>query len=438
MIELGQADKVVELGRELIACGIEQVGQSHDEGETANSLADCLQVVFDGVEKSSLSPADKLLFAIDACLQDDYDILGDGVDSLFNGKWKKADWSIVADQLGQRLKGKPADNNDDFHRNYQRDCLTSWLANALMRAGREDELLAIYETEARITCSYERLVNYLVQRKQFEQAQTWACEGIVKTIAKLPGIAASLARVLCDVAKRRKQWDVVAAHAAYEFFDHPGIESFNRLAVAAKVACCEEKVVAAARHFLESGELPFHISNGDKRTGKITIKPSWPLPVPDYLLPLMTLEQRHSQKRARYDVLLEMAIVDKQPAEVLRWYEVIVGQNKQGGLESWRWHVDIDRMASAIAPAYPERALEIHRNKLEAQLKQTGSTAYENCIVSLRAMRAIYKQLDREDYWTERVADIRHQYRNRPRFIEMLDKLAGKTIVESMKSSARR
>jgi len=55
LVEMEYCDEVAELGRELIRCGMDQVGQSHDDGETAMGLADCLTVVFDAVVKSSLS-----------------------------------------------------------------------------------------------------------------------------------------------------------------------------------------------------------------------------------------------------------------------------------------------------------------------------------------------------------------------------------------------
>ena len=78
-------------------------------------------------------------------------------------------------------------------------------------------MLAIYESEARATGSYERLVKYLIAEKRFDDAERWAREGIEKTREKLPGIASSLAASLCEVSRGRKQWDIVAAHAAWRF-----------------------------------------------------------------------------------------------------------------------------------------------------------------------------------------------------------------------------
>jgi hypothetical protein len=76
LVEHGAFDAVVDLGRELIRCGLEQVEQSDDEGETATAIAERLPVVFQAVLRSSLSAPEKILFAIDADLDDDYDLVG--------------------------------------------------------------------------------------------------------------------------------------------------------------------------------------------------------------------------------------------------------------------------------------------------------------------------------------------------------------------------
>ena len=108
MVELGHSDAVVALGREFIQRAMAQVEQSHDEGETAMAVAECLPVVFDAVVKSTLSGPEKILFAIDACLNDDYDVIDDSVAVVLDAKWKPADWSAVADELARRLDKMPA------------------------------------------------------------------------------------------------------------------------------------------------------------------------------------------------------------------------------------------------------------------------------------------------------------------------------------------
>ena len=138
LFELGHADAVVQLGPEIIEEGMEQIGQSNDEGETASAFAECLPVVFKAVAASSLPPHQKLLFAIDAGLQDEYDVIGEAAEAVFGGDFKPAAWSTVADELVCRLKAAPKSKEADSFRSYHRDRISDWLAEALSKAKRSD------------------------------------------------------------------------------------------------------------------------------------------------------------------------------------------------------------------------------------------------------------------------------------------------------------
>ena len=434
LVELGHADAVVELGRDFIKRAMTQVGESHDEGETAMAVAECLPVVFDAVVKSTLSGPKKILFAIDACLNDDYDVIDDSAAVILDAKWKPADWSAVADKLTKCLQKVPKTTDDSWHHNYERDHISDWLLRALKNAGRGGELLAIYEAEARATGSYERLVRYLIAKKRFEDAERWAKEGIEKTREKWPGIASALAGLLCEVSRGRRQWDVVAAHAAWRFFEQPGIRTFDELMARAEKAKCGKQVRAVAIRFLETGTSPFQRS----KTGQtIRVDSAWPLPMPDYLVPLLHPDGRAN--RPHYDVLLDMAIAAKRPDDVLRWYDKILGGRKK---ESRGWNRYstgyADRVAAAVAKSHPDRALEIYRRELDGTLPQAHVSAYEAAAGYLKKMRPVMKALGREDQWTALLADIRLKYRNRPRFMEILDKLEGRTILQTKKTRTRR
>jgi len=447
LVETGHHDEVVKLGEELIHRGTSQIEQSNDEGETAMEISGCLPVVFSALAKSRRPVPDKILYAIDADLQDEYDVMGDAADAILNAKWTRADWSNVADRLGLRLKstlrGKTA---DEFGRNYKRDCLSNWLLHALARAGRNDELLAVYETEARATGSYERLVEYLLREGRFADAERWAREGIEKTQIKWPGIAAALLEKLCELARRRKDWGVVAAHAARDFFDSPSVRGFRELVAAAEKAKCGERVRAAALAYLESGRSPVQPSAERGVQGKSAVDRAWPLPVPEYLIragepdsEARSMQRTRQAPRPHYDVLLEMAIAEKKPDEALRWYDKMGANEKRSAGGSWGaygHHSYADQVAAAVATAHPERSLDIYRRGVEANLKEAHMSAYESCAAYLRKLRPILKALGRAEEWTRLLADIRENYRNRPRFMEILDALEGRTILETQ--SARR
>jgi uncharacterized Zn finger protein len=447
LVELGQADAVVTLGRELIECGLEQVGSSDDEGETATELNRCLPVVFGAVEKSSLTPVRKLLFAIDACLRDDYDVIGDAADVLLNGEYGSEVWSAVADELSRRLsasaaalkrRGKSGDDDegDEFSRNYERDLLSGWPGEAMENAGRGDEVSAVYEAEATRTGSYERLVRLLIERGREDEARRWAAEGIAKTADKWPGIASSLAGQLCKLARRHRQWDVVAAHAAQAFFEWPSRKGFEELMTAAERARCAEPVRGLAHRFLETGVSPIRLTVSKKGERRVTVDRAWPLPAPDYLVTLLrTDEQRRGRARPHYDVLIDMAIADQRSDEVLHWYDQW-RRARKASPDDFGWSgpvISADRVAEAVARSHPQRALEIYRRQVDQHLPEASVTAYEAVASCLRKMKPILESLEQGGDWTRLVQGIRERYRNRPRFMEILDRLDGGPI-----ASARR
>ena len=96
-----------------------------------------------------------------------------------------------------------------------------------------------------------------------------------------------------------------------------------------------------------------------------------------------------------------------------------------------------DRVAAAVAESHPERALGIYRRELDGTLPQAHVSAYESAAGYLKKMRPVMKALGRESEWVALLADIRLKHRNRPRFMEILDKLDGRTIVQSKRPSRR-
>jgi uncharacterized Zn finger protein len=444
---LGHADAVAKLGRDFIERALAQVEESHDEGDTAMAVADCLPVVFDAVSKSSLSGSEKILFAVDACLNDPYDVVDDAVGTILDARWPKADWSTVADALRRRLKETPKNADQGYSYKYERDNISGWLLTALENAGRDDELLTVYETEARETASYERLVKYLIAERKYEEAERWAREGIEKTCEKLPGIASSLATELCGLARRRRKWDVVAADAAWRFFDRPGTTAFKELVDRAAKARCAKAVRAAALAFLETGRAPVErvvVARGkDKGKRTLRIDSAWPLPVPDHLVPLMSqAKPAHIARGPHFDVLLDMAIDAKKPDDALRWYDKMhAGKRRSAspwGRPAWHGASTADRVAAAVAKSHPKRALEIYRQGLDLHLPHADMSSYESAAAYLKAMRPIMKSLKQAKQWDALVAEIREKYRNRPRFMEILDRLEGRTILATQKARRRK
>jgi uncharacterized Zn finger protein len=440
LVEQGHCDAVAELGQEVIACAVRQVSDSHDEDEAGMAIVACLPIVFQAVSRSSLSGPEKILFAIEADLADDYGLVDEASPTIWNVEWLPEDWSAVADLLATRLQQLPAGPSNDFTRNYRRDQVSKWMVQALDQAGRQSEVLAVYEHEARANGSYERLVRYLVETRRLDEAEHWAREGLELARQKRPGIASGLAGLLCEIARKRRAWDVVAAHAAWPFFGLPSMAGFDALIEAAQKANCEAQVRAAALHFLETGEAPYRQVASHRGESRIEVAGNWPLPVPDYLVPLLRTGALDRQSHPHYGVLIEMAIAAKRPDEVLHWYDKLraTGQRRTFSLQNHAIHHYANPVAEAVTASHPERALEIYQAELQSQLPHANPNAYQSAAGYLRRMRPILKLLGREDQWHQLLAQIRHQYGNRPRFMDLLKRLDGGSIVRTEKSPRKR
>jgi len=439
--ELGHDDEVASLGRELITLGFEQIAQSHDDGLAAMELAGCLEIVFKAVVRSSLSGPEQLLYGIDACLQDDYDIIDESVDVIFKAKRTPEDWSEVADELAARLDSEQrqldtTDGPDTFSRNYGRNRLTGWLLRTLDHAQRGDELREVYEREARLTGSYERLVRYLIDEKCYDDAEAWAREGIEKTHERWPGIAVHLGRMMGDLARQRKQWKTATAYSAWQFFDSPGVETFGQLLSTAGKARCKANVREQAIRFLETGHCPIQPAATKRGTAEpLLVEPDWPLPVPDTMHWLLRTGYDR-QGGPHYDVLVDLAIAEKRPEDVLRWYDQL--GEKPGRPSRFGMYAPsslADCVAEAVAGSHPNRALEIYEQAIQSLLPSANLSAYEQIGTYLRRMRPVFKALGRGDDWQKLVDHLREEYRRRPRFIDVLDALDGRTILQTRAKS---
>ncbi|MCZ7663784.1 MAG: hypothetical protein M5U22_13025 [Thermoleophilia bacterium] len=227
LLKEGHADEVLTLGRELLTTGTRQVEESDDEGETAGEIAGCMPVIVEALDQSSLGCADKLGWALDAVLEDEFELCDDLAEYLRRQHPESA-WQALTDRLLARLHDlKSAEGAGDFSRNYARDQLSDWAIHAMERAGREDEIIPLCEAEATKTSNYGRLVERLVAARRYDDAEHWIQKGFRATEERWPGIAAGLRNQLREIRALEKNWPAVAAMQAEEFVRHPSRKTFT-------------------------------------------------------------------------------------------------------------------------------------------------------------------------------------------------------------------
>ena len=409
LAQAGQADAAVRLGPELLATA-HQALQYDSEGEFEAAFSDCLDVLFQVLEKSSLSPADQVEWALDMALADEYGLCDAGLDQLWKRGYAKSDWSAVSDRLAQRIETSK-DTKQELH--YERDRLIDWLIRALEKAGRQDEIIPLCEREAPITLSYERLVDRLMAKRRWEEARRWCHQGMEAVSSTYPGIETGLRQQLQRINQRSGNPLAGLALQAEEFFAEPCLAGFQDLCKTARKVRVGKGVEAWARHYLETGRRP-----GVGRKRKSDPKIAWPLPSPEVEVPNI-----EAAEAPMTGILIQLAIAEKQPDEVLKWYDY--AGRKKGGLGLYDFLVDTTEVAEAIKSAHPERALAIWQETAEEQIARVSTSGYEAAVPYLRKMKNALTRAGRKQEWEAYLASLREENHRRPRCLEVLDRLKG-------------
>ena len=224
----------------------------------------------------------------------------------------------MCDRLAQRLETFKATEEE---LRYKRDRLADWLIRALEKAGRQDEIIPLCEREAPITFSYERLVDRLMAKRRWEEARRWCHQGMEAVHSHYPGIETRLRHQLQTINEQSGDPLAGLAIQAEEFFVAPGLAGFQDLCKAARKARLGQGVEAWARHYLETGRRP-----GVGRKRKSDPKVAWPLPASE-----VEVRTHHQAAEAPMTgTLIRLAIAEKKPDEVLKWYDY--ASRKKGGL----------------------------------------------------------------------------------------------------------
>jgi len=411
LLSNGHANDVITLGKELLEAGIRQVEMSHDHGEVGMQISSCMDAVFRALPRSSLPPVEQMLWMIDASLEDEYDLCY-GAESFWKKKQKASDWSSVADILIERLnKLHPTGNEDSFSRNYRRDGLSNWIIRALETSGRNEEVIPLCEQEAEKTKSYHRLVKALIKAKRFEEAEQWIHRGIKTTQKELPGIAKHLRDTLREMREEEGDWLKVAAFRVDDFLGSPSLATFDEMRKASERAKVWPAVRAAALLYLETGKKP-------------SLDSSWPLPESG-----VKKESAYPHEKApMIHTLIDIAIDEKRPDDVLRWYDYPKAKREK----YWGWdNYQEVSIAEAVAEHYPDRALAVWKNLAEKEIALTKPRAYETAAGYLRKVRDLLKKLKRENEWQAYLLQLRHANIKKRSFIEILERLESRPIIKT-------
>lgn len=402
LLDSGHPDEIVGLGTTFIKVAQRRYEYGHpDDWGISYDIEKCLKVIVKALPLSSLSPAEQLIWYIDAVMDDDYCIFDNVKDITKNRNYKKDDWAEVRVVLEDRLeKLTGSDENSGHSEDYHRKQLAGWTETAMKKSGNRRDAINLLKREAPITHCYPQLVAALLSARQHEEAQQWIIKGFTRTIDKLPGIAWELVAQLKEMAKRKKEHNVVVALLTLEFFYRPDIHRYHALKKNIKSKKQWDIIRKGLLTYLETGARP------DLQGKKATMK--WPLPATDLTLPITTCSNHFPDK----GILIDIAIDEKRPDDVLKWYR----QQKC----SSHYHQTDDKVADAIKLRHPDEALAIWKKVAEWEIDRVKPAAYQVAAPYLKKMRALYKKLKRNDEWNNYLTSLKTKHKAKKRLMEIL------------------
>ncbi|TVL99851.1 MAG: hypothetical protein CV087_16530 [Candidatus Brocadia sp. WS118] len=401
LFDQGYYDAVTTIAGELLEKGNAYVETCDDEGDSAVQISECLEIGFKAVKKCEWPNVRKIMFIIEAELQDEYDLCGNTYEILESIRDTSA-WSAVADNLSDRLARLPSskNSNNEFSTNYRRDRISNFLISALEKSGRNEEVLPLCAKEAKITGSWVRYVERLVGTKKYDEARKAAEEGMQQVGQKYPGIASTLREHIAKLAEKSGDYNSILLLRQEEFLDSPCLANYNKLIEAAAKTKTEATIRDWALKFLETGNA--HTKGEQKNPPKG--------------------KERYSKSFPAYDVLIDIADKEKDADMVLHWYKKSYAKNHWFSDE----HVQVAR---AIAGKYPDEALKIWCELAENQIALTKPSAYEIAVGYLKQVRDIYRKTHRAKEWESYLAVLRETNKKKTRFIQSLRALTGEKII---------
>jgi uncharacterized Zn finger protein len=412
LVAAGQADAVLQLGRDLYQRGSRQVELS-DEGLMCSAIDDCMSVVFDALAQSSLSVPRQMLWAWEIGGHDGYCVCEKADAKFWKRKFQAADWSQYADGLLKQLQ-TPVEKPTKRRRGYQpaprhdfrREKNVKQVIAALVHAGREAEVAAVYRGEAERCGEYLPLVDYLLEQGRDEEARQAIAAGL-HALARTgrPHDVGALRDRLAKLAQMTHDAPAVVQIRADQFAAQPVLAAYRTLREAAQQAGLWDRLRPHVLRFLAgSASIAERLAPGPL--------PEWPLTAARN--PLQT-----PLIRADVALLIDIACDDNEPDCALQWYEHLPRSRFDAppyGLE--------DRLAESVVATHPDHAVAIWRSLADRNSDVSRPGQYPRAVEYLRSIRRALTDLGRDVDWQEQLAAFRQQHARKPKLIGLVDKMA--------------
>lgn len=407
LLDMGMANYLLPLGVELLQALVKQVEEVPDEF-VAYDAEECLAIVFEAVQQSSLSLSEQTLFFIYALCLDSYDLCRQAAESV-EAQSARVDWAEVAGLLTAKVRARPPwKTPHDLAAQRHRRLLDRAL-DALCRSGQQERCLELLEDQARKHQLFDEAITYCLRNSHYLEAERWILQSLAVVESNQAGTIATRLRQLNEIARKTKNWRRVAAISAESLFRLPSVESFQQLMADAEKANCRAAVRAGALAFVETGRHP----------GEHT-RPAWPLEK------LAELQRFRTSGSAPDPWLpLQLAIAENRPDDALAIYDArFAASGKQA--PSLRNRIPAgtsESLAGLLAPTHPERAAQLYEELASTAASLAGNDEYARAAGLLKKLRAIRERQGEVTRFVAILNQLRAAHRRKTNLIKALAKL---------------
>jgi uncharacterized Zn finger protein len=382
--------EVLELGFELIEESMNQIEMSDDEGATHNDVAQCMDIVLQALRDVDWPVQQKLQWAADAVLADAFSVC-DCFIGYLREKHSQEAWSPVADTL----MGSLAQHQE---KGFARKGLTDMTVHALTEAGRSAEVLDLCKHEAVHHGEYLRLVEHLLMHDNDQETEEWIHRGIAVLEQEKPYTAKRLRSCLLDLRKKQNNWDAALCMQTEDFVLNATLRLFQECRYSADRLGVWPALRPLLMDFLIERALPWN-------------QDAWPCQNRG------KVSASSDEKHPDFTTLIDLAIDENKPAEVLKWYDLQC-ETRRGASYS------ADKVAAAVQDFAPDRAIALWKGLAEAQIALVSARAYEAAAVFLRKMGKLMHRFNMAADWDAYIQSLRAGHRRKTRLMAVLDGLS--------------
>lgn len=427
LLDSEHPDELLDIGKELMD-RYEKIAEYDEEEEIGTKISFCMDVVFEAMSRSSLPAPEKMLYMLEIELRDNYNILNEH--AFWEGNYTSEEWKRFAEALKVKLKEAEKEENPLYSPPWQRDYAVDRLIDALGKAGLSEEIIPTCKREAEKTGNYIRLVELLLDSGEKKKAEEWLYRGIEKTREYQPETARQLFRTLLELKEEEGNWLFATALEAEEFFRAPYTASYPGMQKAARKAGVWKEVREAALNYLKTGELPADQAKTGKTRSKDEISGKGELSILPGILPKTGLLEAGSIQKIKtpaLDLLIEIAILEEDPEEVVHWYEEL--KKREPEAESYWRSISENKIANAVKEKYPGIALEIWRKLAEKLISETKVSSYEEASSYLRKVKETLEAKGEKEAWETYLSEIKEVNKRKKKLLEILDRLGADRII---------